>query len=399
MSGGPAMINSCPICGSAASETEFAVERAPVHRLIPRAHVVSNADFHPFTLVRCGSCGHLFNSTFEPEIGETQYHDVPLSNIPVHSSMVDFLRGIAELIGRSAYAGKRVVEIGAGTGHLARMLAQEAREVVVFEPCSGLMPSMLPEANVSMFNAAFDRAALDWKADLIVCRQVIEHVADPRVLVGDIAASLASDGLAYLEVPRAEYIVEHGAVCDLHLAHVQYFTEANFRRLAASAGLETLQYFSIKNGHDMGFVVRPARRDVVAAVGAPSARMAELLARRVSGGLARASSLDGTAVLYGATPTAQAFLGLFDGVCAYDFALDDNHEYAGYALYGAHQSVPILSPADVDLSAISTVIITSYLHDAVIAQKLRLAGFKGKILSTRPERPAARETAYEGFYV
>lgn len=63
------------------------------------------------------------------------YGDVPLTNVPVHPSMVKRLQDAIAWIDPEHYAGKRVVEIGGGAGHVARLLSASAAEVVVFEPC------------------------------------------------------------------------------------------------------------------------------------------------------------------------------------------------------------------------------------------------------------------------
>lgn len=394
------MILRCPVCRGRSLEDVFSVVRAPVHRLIKRGHIPTDVDFCPLDLVRCATCGHLFNRTYESVIGEIQYHDVPLSNIPVHTSMVDGLRQIAELIGRSTFAGKRVVEIGAGTGHLARMIAREASEVVLFEPCGSLVRGMVPEANISLFNEPFEPRRLAWPADLIVCRQVIEHVADPHGMIADIAGSLAADGFAYLEVPSGDYIVEHGAVCDIHLAHVQYFTAANFRALMAQCGLETVASFAIKDGHDMGFLVRAAHsttRHDDALPGGDEAFPA-LLSRRISAGRHRLSALSGPIALYGATPTAQAFLGLFDQEHEFRLAFDDNREYGDYALYGPNQVVPVATPDAATIRDMASIVITSYLHQVVISEKLRAMDFRGAILSIKPGTFIDSQRGLEGLF-
>jgi 2-polyprenyl-3-methyl-5-hydroxy-6-metoxy-1,4-benzoquinol methylase len=108
--------------------------------------------------------------------------------------MSNHLQKIADWIGATEYAGKHVVEVGAGGGYLARILSQRARSVTVFEPSAGLQAEMLPEANISLIKEMFTASLVEGRADLVVCRHVLEHVADPLSLVRDMGGVLEDGG-------------------------------------------------------------------------------------------------------------------------------------------------------------------------------------------------------------
>ncbi len=396
------MINSCPICDNGLGfEVVLSVEKAAVQTFLLHDARPQADDFETLEIVRCGSCGHLLNRLADEPLYAQMYGDTLLSNIPVHVSMVDSLRRIAEWIGHEAFAGKRVVEIGAGTGHLARIVAEDAAEVTVFEPCLGLTSDMLPEKNITLINQPFDGARVEKPVDLVICRQVIEHLISPDRMIADIRRRLTADGLAYLEVPRAEFIVENGAICDLHLAHIQYFGEAHFSHLAAKCGLRTLGTYPLKNGHDMGFLLCPVDRDEGARAPSGVGTGVELrknLLRRIETGREFLSQLSRPSILYCATRNSQAFLGFFEDCHEFHAAFDDNLEYQGYALYGRRQVVPIAAPSKAGLSGIANVIIANYLHQAVIAEKLRHLGFEGRIITALPMEIPANEFGLEGMF-
>src|SRR3954447_25014245 len=228
------MIPNCPICGSAHADKVFHIQAFPV-RLFA-AHGEAAEDTAPLTLMRCRGCAHLYNREFSDALAERMYGDVPLTNVPVHPSMVKRLEDAITWIDPEHYAGKRVVEIGGGAGHVARLLSRAAAEVVVFEPCRALTPEHLPEPNIVLISDIFRGLTPGGPADLIVCRQVIEHVADPFALLSAIRDGLATGGHAYLEVPDARFIDRGAAFGDIVLQHVQYFTPEAFTALARRAG-------------------------------------------------------------------------------------------------------------------------------------------------------------------
>ncbi|MBI3021754.1 MAG: methyltransferase domain-containing protein [Candidatus Omnitrophica bacterium] len=388
------MIETCPVCDTVLQEPVWVLERVPILPMLRLDELPQADHFATLEVVRCQMCGHLYNRAYHAALADRMYRGELLSNVPVHVTMTKNLEQIADWIGRSQYADKRVIEIGAGSGHLARILAQVATQVQIFEPCRGLRAEMLPEANITVIHEPFSSSAVDRPADLIVCRQVLEHVADPLAMLRDIRAALSATGSIYLEVPRAEYIEEHAALFDLHYAHVQYFHEPNLLRLAARAGFQVVQSWCLKQGHDMGVLLRPQHSVTAQGLGLVT-HDAEGLRRGLEGrralGHAWLNSLEGTVSLYGATAQGVAFLHVFQSHRRFTAVADDNPAYAGYALYTTGQSVPIVDPTHEAIRRSDHLIITAYLHDEIIAERLRAIGFSGRIFSIREEAlaPAA----------
>jgi 2-polyprenyl-3-methyl-5-hydroxy-6-metoxy-1,4-benzoquinol methylase len=394
------MISNCPVCGGYEFDDVLFIDAVAIHQFIRRDIEPTARDFHPLNIVQCEVCSHLFNHDFEPELGAHMYGDTPLSNILVNVSMATSLKEIAAQIGSDVYANKKVIEIGAGTGHLARIIAQEADEVCVFEPCLGLNAKMLPEKNIKLWNKNFSIQAVSETADFIISRQVIEHLDDPRQIILDIVASLTKDGLAYLEVPRAEYITNNAAVGDFHLAHVQYFSEENFLSLCHQCGLDLVRSFELKNGHDIGFLLaRRTDASIMSVVKSPPfPNLRKKLSQRIDECRSVCKNISGEVSLYGATRNGQAILGLIGDLKSVHAAYDDNEEYEGHALYNQNQVVPVKIPSKADLSFVSHIIITSYLHHLVIAEKLRLLGFGGCILTASPEGCPENKFEMEGLF-
>jgi 2-polyprenyl-3-methyl-5-hydroxy-6-metoxy-1,4-benzoquinol methylase len=318
------------------------------------------------------------------------YRGEVLSNVPVHLSMVQSLERIVEWIGVQQYSGKYVIEVGAGSGHLARILARAARSVLVFEPAIGLRPEMLPEKNIELINELFTASLVSEPADLIVCRQVLEHVADPLALLYEMRTALKDNGWLYLEVPRAEYIEKHAALFDLHCAHVQYFYEENLLALAAKAGFVAERQQLLKGGHDFGVLLYSQHRNSfdIEPVVRDFDDLGARLEHRRSQSRTFLAELSGEVALYGATWQGITFLNIFQQDCRFTLAMDDNADYTGYALYSREQILPVCLPTVRTLTDISVVLITAYLHDLAIADRLRATGFLGRIFSIRNEEIA-----------
>lgn len=385
------MMTACPICASASAQAVFHIPAYPVRLFAPASG--SAGDTAPLTLVRCDGCGHLYNRDFSDALAERMYGDVPLTNVPVHPSMVKRLQDAIAWIDPEHYAGKRVVEIGGGAGHVARLLSASAAGVVVFEPCRALTPDHLPEANIALVSDIFRGAVPGGPADLMVCRQVIEHVADPFALLSAIREGLVPGGHAYLEVPDARFIDRCAAFGDIVLQHVQYFTPDTFTALARRAGLEPLRTLSIKDGHDFGVlfraVGRPAEWRAPQSGTSPAADLSVRLTAAADRGRERVAAVSGAMALYGATAQGQSFLTRYGAARRFVRVLDDNSALEGLHLAGGGQTPPIVKPDAASLRDVDAVLICAYLHDTAIAGRLRGLGFQGVILSARPDLPQA----------
>lgn len=106
-----------------------------------------------------------------------------------------------------AVGGERMLDVGAGDGHLTGVIAERAgarRAVAVdgaFPPA--LAPPACPVEKV-VADLASGLPFRDASFDLVTCLEVVEHVADPDGLLDEIARVLAPGGHAVLSTPRLD---------------------------------------------------------------------------------------------------------------------------------------------------------------------------------------------------
>ena len=103
-------------------------------------------------------------------------------------------------------ASKSVLDIGCGAGLLCEPLARLGGEVTGVDASSqniGTASAHASGAGLDIRYLSGELASLDLGAfDLITCMEVIEHVADKRAFMADVAQSLAPDGLVVLSTPN-----------------------------------------------------------------------------------------------------------------------------------------------------------------------------------------------------
>lgn len=385
------MLISCPVCNNKEFEQILIFEKAPIFQLIKDNEKITDDYFAQLEIVRCQGCKHIYNRAYCEEIATRMYRGDVLSNVPVNISMSKNLEKIAAWFGKPQYINKNVIEIGAGSGHLSRILAQEAQSVLIFEPSIGLRPDLLPEQNITLLNEPFTAAKVQTKVDLIVCRHVLEHLANPLDFLQQIRATLTDDGYFYLEVPSVEDIEKKVLLVDFHYPHVQYFYKPNLLALAVKAGFVTEREWELMDGHDLGVMLRPQSSSLSSQAVPSGLEFSHQLGSNLKNYLLQGHKFlveqSAQVALYGASWHGVAFLNAFEASCSFVCAFDDNSDYVNHSLYSNQQTIPIYSPTEQKLQDIDIIIITAYLHKKAIAERLREKGFKGKIFCPVPTWP------------
>lgn len=381
------MADICPICEAEGAPPVYSSE---VQLFWVVADPSLTNRFVDLALRQCVDCGHVFNGDLPTATIEEIYRRQTLTNRPVSKAMAQRYDTLVELLGRHRLVGKRILEVGGGTGSLAVLLAGLGSAVTVVEPNESL-PELLADAagDIRLINSFFGPETLDETFDGVICRQVVEHIADVRSFVRALGAAVAPGGFVYVEVPTLEFIAATGAYMDVHVQHLHYMDAAARRRLLADAGLRIVATHEIMGGHDIGMLAVPdpaverpnwARRPT---------SIDRLPARRANHRAALeelACDPDRSAV-YAATSQGVTFYSLFQPDRGPRTFIDDNPDNVGRFVYGRGGTAEICPRSGTLLDGLDDIFIGAYHHEASIREKLNEKGFKGRLWSVDPHRP------------
>lgn len=380
----------CPLCGGQAFSPLFAAEQVPARHIRTAGAPDVEGDFGALAIAQCDGCGHVVNAAFRSESAEHLYEVHPSTNAPVHESMLRGLESIAANILGTPTSPQRILEIGCGVGALARLLARNAACVHLIEPNLSAADAKFGNDRISFLPGFFPAATTGERYDLVVCRQVLEHVETPLAFLKAIREHVAPGGRAYVEVPSADYIIRHASLTDFHYLHVQYFTDAVLRAMFARAGFEVTRFDSIKDGHDYGYHLIPAAPREIPWPGRANVPtdLPRRIAARLAAGRTRLAGLDGPVALYGACAYAQAFMGVYPDLCSAPLILDDTESYDGHEAYSRLGRLAVRKPTPEILAELRHVVISAWLHDSAIAARLAALGYSGSVLSLRSDNLA-----------
>ena len=202
---------------------------------------------YPLDVAFCKSCTLVqILETVAPE--ELFGQDYPYFSSFTDALLAHSRANVEELIvSRKLDSASLVVELASNDGYLLQYYA--AKNI----PCLGIDPAPGPvaaarERGIESIEAFFglelanklraERAG----ADVIHANNVLAHVADTNGFVAGIAALLADDGVAVIEVPYVRPLIEHREFDTIYHEHLCYFSVHALEALFARHSLVLQDY-------------------------------------------------------------------------------------------------------------------------------------------------------------
>jgi SAM-dependent methyltransferase len=246
----PVVATACSACGSPAIRAIVSIAHVPIHCnvLWPTREEALAAPRGNIDLAFCGTCGHVFNRSFDPSLMEyTQAYE---NSLHFSARFQEYATALARrLVDLYAIRGKDVIDIGCGKGDFLAMVCEYGdNRGFGFDP-SYVPEHMAPEraARMSIVQDFYSAQYASTRADLITCRHVLEHIQHPRGFVENVRQAVGSrmDTVVFFEMPNVLYTLKDLGIWDLIYEHCSYFSPPSLREVFRSSG------FAVKELHDL----------------------------------------------------------------------------------------------------------------------------------------------------
>lgn len=210
----------------------------------------------------CHTCGFVFNSTFDAALMsyDESYENTQTASAEF-SAYADGL--VTEVLERLHGRRATIVEVGCGKGDFIRRLVERSNGSVTgygFDPTyEG--PSTAHAGRLRFERRFYDAAAASIRADAVVCRHVIEHVADPLTLLRSIRSALSGSPqpLVWFETPDVTWILKNRVIWDFFYEHCSLFSPATIRAAFELAGFKVARVASVFGGQYLWSEASPAQ--------------------------------------------------------------------------------------------------------------------------------------------
>jgi SAM-dependent methyltransferase len=238
--------NLCPGCQSGDLWVFFEIAQSPVlcTVLCPTREAALRVPRGPIRLACCQECGLISNVAFDERL--LRYTGAWENSLHFSRRFQQYAEESARrLIDRYELRGKDLIEIGCGQGDFLSLLcALGPNRGVGFDPSfEPTKAATAVSANVTIVPEVYSDTHADCPADLICCRHVFEHLAQPLEFLHGIRRAIGPrvGTIVFFEVPCARYMLQRSAVWDVIYAHCSYFTPSSLRRIFIKAGFEPLE--------------------------------------------------------------------------------------------------------------------------------------------------------------
>ena len=236
---------NCICCGSTSTIDLISIERIPVlcNELHDCVEDARKAPTGRMDLCFCQECGHYFNRSYDPDkLYYSPNYETSLYSSAVFQEYADALAN--RLIARYGIRGKQILEIGCGRGEFLRQICLKGdNSGLGFDTSAPFNGDDQDHAGITFIQDYFSQKYAHVQADLVICQQVLEHIADPKQFLERLAATKTfceGNPVFYCEVPNGLYSIAELGIWDLIYEHVSYFSAQSLERLFISSGFEIL---------------------------------------------------------------------------------------------------------------------------------------------------------------
>jgi 2-polyprenyl-3-methyl-5-hydroxy-6-metoxy-1,4-benzoquinol methylase len=225
---------------------------------------------YPFALAQCDQCGHiqkLLNADWHAAMDglyERHYEDYRVVGRQVNfvnGKIVDrdglAVRKLDSLIGLGPRGA--VLDIGCGSGRFLRAFSElKSSWTIAGYDVGDLHREMV--CNISgalFFHGKGALKKISQRFDLITLNHVVEHLAEPVVVLREAAQLLKDGGRLVVRVPSFEAVNTDFFLME----HCSHFTQQTLRQALALAGLEIVQAIDDLSAIEVGVIAMEATGD------------------------------------------------------------------------------------------------------------------------------------------
>lgn len=260
------MKKNCPICNSKNLYTFLQRKQVPVHQnlLMPSEQDAIEIQRGDLDLCICNDCNFIFNQTFDfSKLSYGEHYDNTQDISPYFDSYLSELS--RKIILEKNIKNSTIVEIGCGKGiFLKKLLTVKNWGNVGF----GFDPSYIGKKQQLNGKLNFEKRYYDIdcakiKADVIVCRHVIEHIENPLNLLKLIRKSLGnSKAHIFFETPTVDWILKNQIIYDFFYEHCSYFNLKSLATAFQLSGFKVINIHTVFQDQYMWLEAIPSNIDI-----------------------------------------------------------------------------------------------------------------------------------------
>jgi hypothetical protein len=135
-----------------------------------------------------------------------------------------------------------IVDVGCNDLYLLHLLSEYGKTLTGIDPILRDAEIVKNSDNITVVGDFYENTALDENPDMILCKDMLEHVEDPRVVLETMVSKSTADADFFVQVPIMDTIVEESRFDLVFHQHRNYFSIASFNYLINELGCSLVDY-------------------------------------------------------------------------------------------------------------------------------------------------------------
>lgn len=371
----------CNLCRSETFAPVIDLGRMPIAHRLP-AEPGEPVDTYPFEVVLCDRCGLVQIADPIPPAELYVDFNYCFSGWKPQPHIADELDLIV-----ARRPGGRMIEIGSNDGLFLREAAARGFHEPVGVESNRPTTEIARAAGFTIYNAFLDEelaariASERGRFDVLVCRQVLEHLPDIAGFFDCVEQLLDTGGVLFLDVPDVSRGFAVGDCSVLWEEHVSYFTRPSLQSVLQRFGYGDLdwRWFDYSGGTIAVLAERAAAGATREAIDLGAERELALgfaqrvraygaaLRRRLEEARARGVRI----VLYGVGNRACAITNILPLSGLIDYAVDDQVERQGRVMPGARLRIHPAARIAEDDGPLLVLLAVNVENEAAVSARVR----------------------------
>ena len=235
---------TCLICGQKMPAPLIRLPSFPMTGVFAPHRIQRPVGFVDQAFCLCEACGHGQLSNVIDE--KLQYSGLGAYSFRTGASETakDSTRFFTDFIDR--VAGKRrfrhIVEIGCNDLFLLKSLRGRAKVLTGIDPILKDLPQKSLPPGIRVIGDFFENVRCFDKTDMVICKDTIEHVRDPKAFVRKIVDQGTTGTIFFFQFPCLETLLEGCRFDQVFHQHLNYFSLASVSRMLDDLDCEWMDH-------------------------------------------------------------------------------------------------------------------------------------------------------------
>jgi hypothetical protein len=241
---------SCQACGQKSAPAVIRLPDFPLTDLYVKKRPRKRLGFVDQAFQVCPRCGHgQLARVIDAELqyGNSDRYSFRTSKSACGREVADFfIDFFNRVIGKKKFG--RIVEVGCNDLYVLKRIRARARELVGIDPILKGRSSDVSEGNIIAVGDFFENVRLDGLADVVICKDVLEHLPDPREFLRKAIGQARDKALFFFQVPLLDTILDGCRFDQVFHQHLNYFSLRSMQALLEDLGCGLVDW-TINNNH------------------------------------------------------------------------------------------------------------------------------------------------------